>query len=161
MKVFLGADHRGFALKEMLKSWLSEKGYSVVDCGNTVHDPDDDYPDFAAAVAQKVQQTASNGASIEEGRGIVICGSAMGVGITANKFKGIRCGVGINVEDVHHGRDHDDINVLGLSSDYVDPKVSLEMTKTFLETPFSKGERHVRRLKKIEKIEDEVCEPRL
>ncbi|HLB60588.1 MAG: hypothetical protein A3D44_00010 [Candidatus Staskawiczbacteria bacterium RIFCSPHIGHO2_02_FULL_42_22] len=154
MKVYVGADHRGFALKEKLKDWLSEKGYTVVDCGNTVHDPDDDYPDFASAVAKNVRKN-------HEDRGIVICGSAMGVGITANKFKGIRCGVGINVEDVHHGRDHDDINVLGLSSDYVDPEVSLEMTTMFLETPFNQGERHVRRLKKIEKIESEVFKARL
>src|SRR3989338_4192910 len=150
MKVYVGADHRGFALKEKLKDWLSRKGYSVVDCGNTVHDPDDDYPDFASAVATKVQESG------DEGRGIVICGSAMGVGITANKFKVIRCGVGITTEDVHHGRDHDDINIVGLSSDYVNEKTSLEMAEIFLKTAFSNSERHVRRIKKIEKIEQEV-----
>lgn len=148
MKVYIGADHRGFELKEQLKKSLTEKGYAVEDCGNTVYDKDDDYPDFAANVAKKVQEVGENG------RGIVICGSAMGVGITANKFKGIRCGVGITVDDVHHGREHDDINVLGLSADYVDPNVSKEMTRIFLETPFSHGERHVRRIKKIEKIEN-------
>jgi len=150
MKVFIGADHRGFELKEHLKKFLSEKGYIVEDCGNTAYDKDDDYPDFAAAVARKVQ------ASGKDGRGIVICGSAMGVGITANKFKGIRCGVGITVEDVHHGRDHDDINIVGLSSDYVNEKTSLEMAEIFLKTAFSNSERHVRRIKKIEKIEQEV-----
>lgn len=150
MKIFIGADHRGFELKEKLKSWLSEQGYTVEDCGNTVYDKDDDYPDFAARVAQKVQEAGV------DGRGIVICGSAMGVGITANKFNGIRCGVGITVEDVHHGRTNDDINVLGLSSDYVAQKDSLEMTKTFLETPFSHEERHVRRINKIEAIEKTI-----
>lgn len=155
MTIYIGADHRGFKLKEKIKPWLIEKGFQVEDCGNSRYDPDDDYPDFAAAVAKMVQQTASNAASTGEGaRGIVICGSAMGVTIAANKFRGIRCGVGINSQDVHHGRTNDNINILGLSADYVDEKDSYEMTKVFLTTPFSHEERHVRRLKKIEQLEE-------
>lgn len=150
MKIFIGADHRGFELKEKLKKWLTEKGYDVEDCGNTVYNKDDDYPDFAATVGKKVQELG------EDGRGIVICGSGIGISFAANKVKGVRCAIGINHDHVFHGRDSDDINVLSLAPDFFSEEQMMEMVETFLETPFSQGERHVRRIKKIEEIEKSV-----
>lgn len=142
MHIFIGADHRGFQLKETLRDWLESQGHQVTDCGNTVFDPDDDFPDFALAVAEKVVQTADS-------RGIVVCGSGVGVNIAANKVKGIRASTGINADEVRHARKHDDLNVLALSSDYTDEAETKKMIEVFLNTPFEPEERFIRRLKKI------------
>src|SRR3989344_1283991 len=107
MRIFLGADHRGFKLKEALKNWLGEK---VVDLGNDQFDPDDDFPDYAAAVAEKV----SGG----KGQGIIICGSG-GMAIVANKFKGVRAVECWNETAARHAKEHDDANVLMLPADFV------------------------------------------
>lgn len=147
MKVYLGADHRGFQLKEQIKSWLGKEGYDVEDCGNLTHDPADDYPDYACAVAEGVKKAP------EDSRGIVICGSGIGVDIVANKYAGVRCGLGINTDHVKHGRSNDNINVLSLPSDLVSFEQAKEMVKVFLKTEFSKEERFLRRQKKIEEIE--------
>ena len=147
MKVFIGADHRGFELKEHLKKFLSEKGYEVEDCGNAAYDKDDDYPDFAANVSKKV------GKSGEEGRGIVVCGSGIGISMAANKFPGIRATIGINPDHVFHGRDADDINVLALAPDYTDQKTMDAMVEMFLKTPFSREDRHNRRISKVASFE--------
>jgi ribose 5-phosphate isomerase B len=148
MKIFIGADHRGFKLKEQLKIYLSEKGYSVEDCGNTIEDPDDDYPDFAEKVARNIQQTG------RDGLGIVICGSGIGVSVVANKLKGIRCAVGINKEQVAHGREADDINMLSLASDFTSLEMAHAMVDAFLGTSYKKSEeRFNRRLGKVEKLE--------
>jgi ribose 5-phosphate isomerase B len=142
MTIYIGADHRGFHLKERLKAWLTEKGHEVIDCGNRVQDPDDDFPDFSFAVADKVSTDAGS-------RGLVICGSGGGVTIAANKIKGIRCTTAVHVADVKHNRYADDINVLALSSDYTDYDEAIELLEAFLETEFDASERHVRRLNKI------------
>lgn len=147
MKVFIGADHRGFALKEKLKTWLSEKGYEVEDCGNTQFDKDDDYPDFGANVAKKVQESG------ESGRGIVICGSGIGISMAASKFNGVRCAIGINPDHVFHGRDADNINILALAPDYTDERIMEEMVIKFLETQFSNEDRHKRRISKVASFE--------
>ncbi len=143
MKLFVGADHRGFALKEKLKPWLISLGHDVTDCGNTAYDEADDYPDFSFAVADRVTAEA-------ESRGILICGSAVGVTIAANKVKGARCSSGISVEEVKRGRQDDDLNILALSGDFIDEVRAKELISVFLTTPFTGDERHVRRLKKIE-----------
>ncbi|MBI2405370.1 RpiB/LacA/LacB family sugar-phosphate isomerase [Candidatus Gottesmanbacteria bacterium] len=142
MKIFLGADHRGFELKESLKPWLESLGHDVIDCGNTVYEKTDDYPDFSFAVADRVVAEA-------ESRGIVICGSAVGVTIAANKVKGARCSPGLGVEEVARGREDDDLNILALSGDYMSEKRAKDMIQAFLSTPFKGDERHTRRLKKI------------
>lgn len=146
MNVYLGADHRGFKLKEELKPWLMSEGYEVVDCGNAVLDPGDDYPDFSFTVADKV---AGNPGSL----GIIVCGSGGGATFAANKVKGIRCVTGIAVEDVRHNRDHSNINVLSLAADFTDTEKAKELVKTFLTTPYTPEERFARRLKKIEERE--------
>ena len=146
MTVFIGADHRGYELKQSLIQWIKEKGISLTDCGNSVYDPEDDYPDYTHTVVQNVKKSG------EDAFGIVICGSGMGVCIAANKEKGIRCGLGINPLQVKHGRDADNINVLAIASDVVSVQEAKEMVEMFLQTPFSNEERHVRRLNKIEKL---------
>lgn len=143
MKIFIGADHRGFELKEKLKPWLTGLGHAVVDCGNTTYEQTDDYPDFAFAVADAV-------AKERDSRGIVVCGSAVGVTIAANKVKGARCSPGIGIEEIKKGRQDDDLNILALSGDFITEEQAKELISTFLTTPFTGDERHVRRLKKIE-----------
>src|SRR3990170_9131233 len=111
--IYLGTDHRGFELKEKIKQWLEEWGKSYEDLGNTVLDPDDDYPDFAAQVARRVAENP------EENRGIMLCGSAVGVDIVANKFRGVRSAVvwSDNAALVKQSRQHDGANVLALPAD--------------------------------------------
>lgn len=147
MTVYLGADHRGFTQKEILKQWLLTEGYDVFDCGNTVLDPSDDNPLFAIAVAQQVQQH-------QDSLGIVCCGSGVGVNIAANKVKGIRCGLLFDVQQAFAARKDDDINVLALASDYTDHEYAKQIVTTFLTTPFSGEERYRRRIGQIHAQEE-------
>ena len=147
MQIFIGSDHRGFKLKEVIKVWLSASGNEVVDCGNSVYDPDDDFPDFSFIVADKV-------ISANNSLGIVICGSGGGVTIAANKVKGVRCAQAVNLRDVIHNRKHDDINVLAIGSDFVSEDEAKKMIMAFIETRFDPEERFVRRLGKIKKREE-------
>lgn len=140
--VIIGADHRGFQLKETLKPWLESQGYQVIDCGNKVLDPQDDYPDFAIAVAEKVATEPSH-------KGIVVCGSGIGVSIAANKVNGIRASVATSPAEVTKGRQDDDLNVLALSADFINQTQAQDVIRAFLETPYTADERHVRRLAKI------------
>lgn len=146
MTIFIGADHRGFELKDKLEEYIREKNIRVEDVGNYQYDPEDDYPDFAAKVSQAVLQNPENYL------GIVICGSGAGVGIVCNRSKGIRCGTGVNVEEVKHIRSRDHINVLALGSDYLDFEQAREMVDAFLETPLSTEKKYLRRIKKIDQL---------
>ncbi len=146
--IFIGADHRGFQLKEELKSWLAAKDYQVVDCGNTVYDPDDDFPDFAFAVAEQVV-AHSDPDQTRSVQGIVICGSGVGVNIAANKVDGIRASTAVNPNEVRHARKHDDLNVLAVSADYTSLAEAQRMIEVFLTTSFEPAERFLRRLRKI------------
>ena len=148
MKIFLGADHRGFELKEKLKEWLAAKGHEVHDLGVHRLEPGDDYPDFAIAVAEEVAKdpTAS--------RGVLLCGSGIGMDFAANKVRGIRASVAWSVEAAAHARSHDDVNIISIPADWTLPEMAAEIIRAFLETPFSNEERHVRRLKKIGEIEE-------
>lgn len=142
MNVFIGADHRGFALKEKIKPWLVMLGHKVVDCGNSVYEVTDDYPDFSFAVADRVVASPKS-------RGIVICGSGVGVTIAANRVKGARCSTGISPEEVKLGTEDDDLNILAISANYTSVQKTKAMIRVFLETIFKGDERHTRRLKKI------------
>lgn len=142
MKIYIGADHRGFELKEKMKPWLTAQGHEVVDCGNTVLDPVDDYPDFAFAVAERV-------VGEPQSRGIVVCGSGVGVTVAANKIKGARSTTATSAIEVQRGREDDDINVLALSADYVGEVDAQKMITAFLSTGFKNDARHARRLNKI------------
>lgn len=149
MNIYLGADHAGWELKEEIKASLLKEGYKVVDMGNENLVADDDYPDFGHAVAMRV-------ASEEGARGIVACGNAQGICIVANKVKGIRAATGFEKEAARTARTDDDSNILCLPGRFMKPGEAIDVVKTWLETPFSNEERHIRRLKKVEEIENEA-----
>jgi ribose 5-phosphate isomerase B len=148
MIIYIAGDHRGFYLKESLKLSLKKDGYQVVDVGNPESSPDDDYPNFAAAVAEKVSGTGG------DVRGIVICGSGFGVDIVANKFNGVRSALAMSPDHIRAGRHDDDVNVLALASDFIQPDKALEIVHIFLSTPFENEERYSRRLGEIKQIEE-------
>lgn len=150
MKVYIGADHRGFELKERLKPWLVTQKHDIVDCGNTKLDPLDDFPDFSFAVAEKVSGDG-------KARGILICGSGGGVTIAANKVVGIRCVVAGNIEDVTHNREHDDANILAIAANFTSEKEAKELIRAFLETKFSGEKKYARRIAKISDYESCCC----
>lgn len=147
--IYLGADHRGFKLKETLKAFLEEEGYEFGDLGNTVHDPNDDYPDFAAAVAQKVSENP------KENKGILLCATGVGMNIVANKFRGVRSAVvwSDSKELIRCSREHSDSNALSLPAGYLTEDQAKRIVKLWLETPFSGEERHQRRIQKIRDLE--------
>src|SRR3989344_436217 len=138
MKVFLGTDHAGFELKEKIKSYLSENGYEVEDCGAFIFDKNDDYPNFIARAAIGVSKNPNS-------KGIVFGKSGAGECIVANKIKGIRSILGFNKENVELARLHNDANVLSMGSAFVNDELAKELAKIFLETKFTNEERHVRR----------------
>ena len=148
--IYIGADHRGYELKEKIKSWLSDWGYEFEDMGAHEYDKDDDYPDFATAVAKAVilRQVQD-----QNTRGILVCGSGIGVAIAANKIKGIRAGTAMKVEQVKASVNDEDLNVLAISADYTDEQDAESIVKTFLETKFSGEERHILRINKIKESE--------
>ncbi len=144
--LFIGADHRGFALKAELHEWLSLlSGWMVTDLGNTVLDPDDDFTQFAFAVAESVRDTAGS-------RGVLICHSAVGMCIAANKVVGIRAGQGISVEQVAEDRQHNDFQVLCLSSDQTVSEAQ-PLIQAFLQTEFNPTEEYSRRVAQISAYE--------
>lgn len=139
-KIIIGADHAGFELKEKLKQYLSKKGYDITDEGT--HSPDSvDYPDFAHPVAAKVEKDPFN-------MGILICGSANGVAITANKHAGIRAAICWNDEIAKLARLHNDANIICIPARFVSGQIAESMTAIFLSTVFEGG-RHLKRVEKI------------
>ncbi len=146
MKIFLGADHRGFELKEKIAKWLFEMDHAFFDAGAAKLDPHDDYTKYAEEVASLVAKN-------EGSRGILLCGSGVGVDIVANKFDGVRASIGKNVLQIEAGRNDDDMNVLVIAADYTTEKEAKAMLIAFLETKFSGKARYERRLEEIEKIE--------
>jgi len=150
--IYIGSDHRGYKLKEALKVYLKELNYDFEDLGAKELNPDDDYPDFALAVAKKVADQPEAGQPWAGNRGILICGSGVGVDIVANKIKGIRSALCFDAKQARASRNDDDTNILSLSADYISEDLAKEILKIWLETPFSGLEHHARRVEKIEKI---------
>lgn len=146
MKIFIGADHRGFAVKNELRVWLINQGYEVIDSGNTSLDENDDFPVFAKNVAREVQNDPN-------ARGIVLCGSGVGVDVAANKVNGVRCSLGLNAQQVTAGRSDDDMNVLAFAVDFTPLEQIQEMIAAFLRTPFLGEERMLRRINQIKDLE--------
>lgn len=151
MIIYLGADHRGFELKEFIKDFLKEQGYEVADVGAKEYSEGDDYPDFASAAAKNVSLDPENS------RAILICGSGTGMDITANKFRGVRSTVGFLTDQVYDARREDNINVLCLPADFITFSDAEKFVQVFLATPFSNEEKYQRRIKKIGQIEDTQC----
>ena len=148
MLIYIGADHRGFKLKEILKKFLKDNAYEVVDVGNDVYQEDDDYTDFAAALGKAISQEPFTR------RGILICGSGVGVDIVANKFKGVRSALVCNSDQAYLSRNDDDTNVLCLAADFLDEETASKIVKTWLATPFSGENKFRRRLQKISDLEE-------
>lgn len=144
MKIVLGSDHAGFSLKETIKEHLSSQGWEVIDCG-TDSEESVDYPDFA----EKVGRTICDG--ICE-KGILVCGTGIGISIAANKLPGIRAAVCHDVFTAQASREHNDANILAMGARVLSPSLALEMVDTWLATSFSGG-RHQRRIDKIAALE--------
>jgi ribose 5-phosphate isomerase B len=147
MRVALGCDHGGYPLRAPIIERLKAGGHTIVDCGAYAFDPDDDYPDYVFAAGEAVQRG-------EADRAIVACGSAVGAAIAANKLRGIRASVAHDNYSAHQGVEHDNMNVLALGARVIGTEVALELVDTFLKANFSGAERHVRRLAKIEDMEN-------
>jgi ribose 5-phosphate isomerase B len=143
MTIALGADHAGFELKQYIKEKLEEKNYTVQDYGTNSAESVD-YPDFAVATARAVAEGKAE-------RGILICGSGIGVNITANKVEGIRAANCLTTEMAALSRQHNNANVLTLGSRLVDEKTAEDIALTFLATEFEGG-RHERRVEKIHSL---------
>jgi ribose 5-phosphate isomerase B len=141
--IALGSDHGGFELKEIVKKHLEERGLEYKDFGTYSLDSCD-YPQFGRAAAEAV-------ASGECEKGIVICTTGIGISITANKVKGIRCALCSETTSARLTREHNDANVLALGGGMTGPLLALEIVDTFLDTPFSNLEKHARRISQIEK----------
>ncbi len=146
MKIFIGADHRGFALKEKISKWLYEWKYEFLDVGANHMDPKDDYTLYASEVASLTSKNKNS-------RGILLCGSGVGVDVVANKFDGVRASIGKSVAQIKAGRNDDDMNVLVIAADFTKDDEAKEMIKAFLKTKFSGKARFERRLEDISRIE--------
>ena len=142
-KIYIGADHAGFALKQKLVDELRRLGYEPVDVGPKQLDPADDFPDFAKPVAQAVS-------SGEAKRGVLMCGTGLGMSYTANRFPKVRAAVAWSPEVAEMARKHNDANVLVLPARFVSETEGLAILHKWLDTKFEGG-RHQRRVEKIEK----------
>ena len=152
LHVALGADHGGFVLKKELLERLQGQ-YDISDLGAYKYDRDDDYPDFAGAVAQAV-------ASGKAQRGILVCGSGVGACIAANKVPGVRACLCHDTYSAHQGVEHNDMNVLCLGARVIGIELATELIEAFLKARFSKEKRHRRRLKKVLAIEKRALRSR-
>ena len=142
--IYVGADHRGYSQKERIVGELESWGYDFTDLSQKL-DENDDYPDVALAVGEKVAQ--------EKVKGILVCGSGGGVCVAVNKVNGVRAGLGFEEKQVRKMKEDDDINVLCLASDFVDEEKNVALVRIFLETVFSSDARDIRRIKKIKEYE--------
>jgi ribose 5-phosphate isomerase B len=146
MRIAIGSDHAGFALKQHLAERVAGLGHAVTDVGAHDESPSD-YPDFAAAVGRAVATGRAD-------RGIIVCGSGAGAAIAANKVKGVRCALAHDTYTAHQAVEHDDANVLAVGSRVVGINVAEELVAAFLEARFTGEERHRRRLAKVADLEE-------
>lgn len=145
MRVAIGADHEGYLLKDEIVKVLTADGFEIADKGTCGPEPVD-YPDFARTVGDAVR-------SGDADRGILICGSGIGVCVAANKLKGIRAGLCHDSYSAHQSVEHDNINVLCLGPNIIGTKLAFDLVKIWLNARFTGEERHLRRLNKIDEIE--------
>jgi ribose 5-phosphate isomerase B len=148
VKIAVGGDHAGFALKTEIAAFLSASGHQVEDVG-AFDDSPSDYPDFARRVAQIVVSGVCE-------RGVLVCGSGVGASIAANKVPGIRAALCHDTFSARQGVEDDDMNVLCLGARVIGPSLAQEVLRAFLAARFSGAERHVRRVGKIKAIEEEA-----
>jgi ribose 5-phosphate isomerase B len=147
MKLVIASDHAGFELKEEVRAYLTRAGHEILDLGAYKVEPQDDYPDFAERVGEALNAG-------EAPRGILICGSGVGVSVAANKIPGIRAGMCHDTYSAHQGVEHDDMNVLVLGARIVGPSLAYELVDAFIRAKFISNEvRFTRRFKKVLAIE--------
>jgi ribose 5-phosphate isomerase B len=146
MKLAIGADHAGYELKELLVEHIRSLGHDPIDVGTHVPGKPDDYPDYALLVAAEVNSGRAE-------RGVLVCGSGIGVSVAANKIRGIRAGLAHDHYSAHQGVEHDDMNVLVLGSRVIGVNVAYESLEAFVAATFSNEERHLRRVNKVKAIE--------
>ncbi len=147
MKLAFAADHAGFELKNQLCDFARTLGHDVSDLSPGPPKSDDDYPDFAVVLGQAV----TNGAAE---RGILICGSGVGVSVAANKIRGVRAAICHDTYSAHQGVEHDNMNVLVIGARVIGRALAEDLVKSFLGAAFTSEPRHVRRLEKVKRIED-------
>ncbi len=145
MRIAVGSDHRGFPLKEKLIQFLRESGFEVADLGTHEEKSPTDYPDVAAKLSRRVAEGAFD-------RGLLICGTGIGMSIAANKIKGIRAARCVTQQDAILSRGHNDANVLALGAMTTSFKTAKDIVKSWLRTG-AEGGRHLRRVKKITRLE--------
>lgn len=150
MKVIFGSDHSGFKLKSVIMADLKEKGYQVEDCG-AFSDVASDYPDYTRKVARELLNDKS-------ALGILICGTGIGCSIAANRIPGIRAGLCTSAYEARMSREHNNANILCLGERVLGEQLALEIVDTWLNARFSREERHVRRLQKVEEIPESFRE---
>ncbi|MDD5016997.1 MAG: ribose 5-phosphate isomerase B [Eubacteriales bacterium] len=145
MKIALGSDHGGFDLKNAIVAHLKQKGYDTLDCG-TYDTNSCDYPDFAVPVCDAVVSGTAD-------FGVLICGTGIGMSLTANKINGIRCALVSDVFSAKATREHNDANVMALGARVIGDCLAIALVDAFLETKFSNGARHIKRIEKIMNLE--------
>lgn len=146
MKIVIGSDHAGFQLKNAMGDVIRSLGHTVLDVGAFNENPSD-YPDYAEAVGRAILDGRAE-------RGVLICGSGVGVSVAANKIKGIRAGVCHDTYSGHQGVEHDNMNVLVMGSRVIGEKLAEDIVRAYLAAKFTNEERHVRRLAKVHALED-------
>ncbi|MCX7839649.1 MAG: ribose 5-phosphate isomerase B [Anaerolineae bacterium] len=146
MNIALGVDHGGFALKPIVADEIRKLGHTVVDCGAREYDARDDYPDYARAVGAAIQRG-------EAERGILVCGSGVGVSIAATKMRGIRAALCHDTYSARQGVEHDNMNVLCLGARVIGDELARELVRAFLTARFDANERYQRRLNKVLEME--------
>jgi ribose 5-phosphate isomerase B len=154
MLIAVGCDHAGFPLKDHVVQQIRAAGHEILDCGATQILPTDDYPDYALAVALAVRA-----GKVE--RGIIVCGSGVGVTVAANKVPGVRACMCHDTFSARQGVEDDSMNVLCLGARVIGPELATEAIKAFLSAKFSGAERHQRRLNKVLKIESDALAGKL
>ncbi|HTQ38496.1 MAG TPA: ribose 5-phosphate isomerase B [Pirellulales bacterium] len=154
MIIAVGCDHAGFAMKQHVMEQVRADGHSVLECGALNLVPDDDYPDYALAVAESVRSGRTQ-------RGIVVCGSGVGVSVAACKVPGIRAAMCHDTFSARQGVEDDSMNVLCLGARVIGPELASEVIRAFLAAEFSGAARHQRRLDKVKKIEADAIAGKL
>ena len=148
MKIAIGSDHAGLELKNTIAKDLCSLGHEVIDVGTYTTEPVD-YPDYAAKVGRAVLNGTAD-------RGILFCGSGVGASVAANKLHGIRAGLCHDVYSAHQGVEHDDMNVLVLGGRVIGTATGMELARAFVGAAFTNEERHLRRLRKVQALDDRL-----
>ena len=148
MKIFLGADHRGYKLKNLLREYLQHTGHDIIDMGAKTLDPEDDYPRYAYSVASQVLGAA------DEDLGILICSSGQGMSMAANRVNGIRAALAWNEESAQYARRDDNANILVLPANYISDRQAEAMVDAWLGAKFKKDPKYKHRLDQLEQLSD-------